>query len=504
MANHIVYGNGPTIFQSFGGSLFSDSLLYFSDAEFGTLNADGTFSYFFGNGLNYDASTGLLTAGTITSIHHFSSEGLPLDVLTNVNVAATYFMIFTFNPNLSYTMLDGGSVIDARDRYGNAVVDDVLQGGSGSDLIYGGSGNDTLSGWNGSDTIWGGIGNDRLLGGSEGDRLYGEAGNDVLIGDVSYIGSTNMSGDDILDAGTGNDVLWGRIGNDTLKGGKGTDTAVYFGSFASLNIAKTSTGFTISSSKDGTDVLTAVERIATNDGTYSWSNSSQKWVKISSITGVELASFAGEVFTGTLGGDTLVLTGDFTTEQANVFKLNAGNDFLSFNGPQWDEVLVLGGAGDDTILVTDGLDLTIPVAIGNFTLNGGEGSDTLKGGAFADNLLGGNGNDQINGGRGNDQLTGGAGADTFVFGPQTGSNLVFGARNNYGPGNDVITDFTVGTDKLVMNTAQDITITDTAAGLVLTADYITYQDNMGLTGRSSYSLLLLGVHGGVALGDLLA
>lgn len=70
-------------------------------------------------------------------------------------------------------------------------------------------------------------------------------------------------------------------------------------------------------------------------------------------------------------------------------------------------------------------------------------SDTLLGHATDDFLWGGTGNDTINGGAGNDRIigaggndvmTGGTGADTFVFGP--------------GFGNDVITDFTAGTDHL--------------------------------------------------------
>jgi large repetitive protein len=62
------------------------------------------------------------------------------------------------------------------------------------------------------------------------------------------------------------------------------------------------------------------------------------------------------------------------------------------------------------------------------------GTNTGAGGD--DTLDGGTGNDTFFGGVGNDIMTGGAGADTFV---------ISAGFNN---GNDVVTDFVVGTDKL--------------------------------------------------------
>ncbi|BAY23478.1 hypothetical protein NIES2100_32430 [Calothrix sp. NIES-2100] len=90
--------------------------------------------------------------------------------------------------------------------------------------------------------------------------------------------------------------------------------------------------------------------------------------------------------------------------------------------------------------------------IGNFQLQGNNGKDTITGSRFNDVIVGGNGddilsgfdgNDSINGGngcdlltgaRGDDILTGGLGADDFVFGVKFG--------------NDTITDFCKGQDKI--------------------------------------------------------
>lgn len=93
-----------------------------------------------------------------------------------------------------------------------------------------------------------------------------------------------------------------------------------------------------------------------------------------------------------------------------------GNDFINTGA---DRDLAYGGLGNDTIL-------------------GGTGQDWLRGGSDDDVINGEQDSDQIEGGWGNDTLTGGAGADVFVF-------AVDG--RDWG---DVITDFQVGTDKLVL------------------------------------------------------
>ncbi|HEX6376228.1 MAG TPA: cadherin domain-containing protein [Allosphingosinicella sp.] len=99
-----------------------------------------------------------------------------------------------------------------------------------------------------------------------------------------------------------------------------------------------------------------------------------------------------------------------------------------------DGVSLSGGNGSDTLTGTGGED-TLNGGNGNDTLSGLGGHDVLLGGNGTDTLDGGDGNDLIAGGNGNDLLTGGSGADSFRFGR--------------GGGNDVITDFDVGTDQLL-------------------------------------------------------
>ena len=69
---------------------------------------------------------------------------------------------------------------------------------------------------------------------------------------------------------------------------------------------------------------------------------------------------------------------------------------------------------------------------------GGWGKDRIYGGGGNDIMVGGDGDDIFRGGSGNDTYTGGSGADRFVV----------------GPGKDLITDFQVGYDKIVLSRFQ--------------------------------------------------
>lgn len=102
--------------------------------------------------------------------------------------------------------------------------------------------------------------------------------------------------------------------------------------------------------------------------------------------------------------------------------------------------IACGHEGDDVINTGADRDLAYG-GLGNDTILGGTGQDWLRGGSDDDAIDGGQDSDQIEGGWGEDTLTGGAGAnveDVFVF-------AVDG--RDWG---DVITDFQVGTDKLVL------------------------------------------------------
>ena len=123
------------------------------------------------------------------------------------------------------------------------------------------------------------------------------------------------------------------------------------------------------------------------------------------------------------GSDTVWASVSYTLQTGTTVAPGPEIEFLRANGATGVTLTgnefshhIFGGAGADTLI-------------------GGAGNDTLIGGAGADTLIGGAGNDVLNGGAGDDTLTGGAGSDVFQF-------------SAAGFGHDIITDFTVGVDKL--------------------------------------------------------
>jgi VCBS repeat-containing protein len=122
------------------------------------------------------------------------------------------------------------------------------------------------------------------------------------------------------------------------------------------------------------------------------------------------------------------------TAIADGITVNAGNGDDLVNGTGGEDSLS-GGNGNDAVYGLDGHD-SLSGGNGNDSLYGGAGSDVLHGDNGNDLLDGGTGNDVLDGGNGNDTLTGGAGADKFVFGK--------------GGGNDIVTDFDTGLDRLFL------------------------------------------------------
>ncbi len=118
------------------------------------------------------------------------------------------------------------------------------------------------------------------------------------------------------------------------------------------------------------------------------------------------------------GNDLVVLSSG-----ADAVNTGAGRDFVEDLG------------GSDTITAGAGADLIVS-GTGDDLVYGGLGKDVLFDGAGNDRLYGGRGSDLIWSGPGDDTQGGGAGADAFVFAA--------------GEGSDVVTDFAVGVDKLLI------------------------------------------------------
>jgi Ca2+-binding RTX toxin-like protein len=443
MANYLLYGIGLNMFDAFVGASYPisqspvrsvfDSAIYITATEIGIQNADGSFTFLTGTGIAWDPNNGI-GEGTITGAVHFT-DGQYIDEVKNLNLAITNLGGFFSNWGLANQFLGGDDILDARHRVGGATLPATLDGMGGNDTIYGGAGSDILIGGDGKDTIRGGGGNDQFFGGFDEDSLFGGTGADRIWGDD--INDIFGGFADTLRGGGGNDILYGGMGNDRIAGGNGTDTAVFASSFEDISIKKTSSGFTVTSA-DGIDTLTSIERIATDEGTYVYNASSNKWtLTTDTMAGVALAD-PTRVAIGTDDVDY-----DLDVAGKYVAYLLGGDDVL--NGPS----LVFGGAGNDIIssqigrLYGEAGDDRL--GLFNFgTMDGGAGNDVLTG---SGTLRGGIGNDVLNCGFGDDTVTGGADADMFNFTYSTG--VRFGGQPVINPwGADVITDFNVGVDHL--------------------------------------------------------
>jgi hypothetical protein len=339
----------------------------------------------------------------------------------------------------------GNDVINSGDG------DDTVFGGAGKDALNGGAGNDSLSGQGGTgDSLTGGAGDDFLDGGAGNDLIMETVtgnltltnttmvglGNDTVVGleranlqgggaanviDASAFftpGLTSVSlygggGNDELIGSPGNDVLSGQGGNDTVLGGGGADR-VFGGSGADrLN------------GQDGNDMVFG------QGGSGDWLTGGAGDDLLNGGSGVDRlveSGAVGFVLTNSSldgnGSDTLL-----AIESASLSG-GAGDDVIDASAFSLSFVIVSGGAGNDTLIGGDTLNI----------LNGRDGDDTLIGGPRNDKLRGNDGNDLIEGGDGNDVLEGGDGDDTLLG--QGGDDTIDGGRGADGisgaDGNDVL------------------------------------------------------------------
>ena len=92
------------------------------------------------------------------------------------------------------------------------------------------------------------------------DAVYGEGGNDFI---------KTGDGDDLLDGGDGDDTFRGQGGDDVIVGGAGIDTAIYRGDSVGYTVMDNGDGtYGVTSLADGSDVVSGVEFLSFDDGTF--------------------------------------------------------------------------------------------------------------------------------------------------------------------------------------------------------------------------------------------
>jgi Ca2+-binding RTX toxin-like protein len=291
--------------------------------------------------------------------------------------------------------------------------------------------------------------------------------------------------DDTLDTSTNGTTLNGLDGNDTLttrflgssyagelyaiqNGGAGRDN------LSVLINASTYYAYTELSGGAGADTLAVSSTLQNDDETaaglienYLVGGAGADVMNVNSLLGsVSGGNINNEVYGGA-GNDVVILTagvmeGTDIELATNYAQGDQGDDaiFASGIGDADDYLInqILGGAGNDIIVArTEG-------GYGESYIAGGIGNDVLQViGGFYNELYGEDGTDALVGGNGIDIMSGGADADLFFIGLDNGA--------------DVITDFQVGSDTLVLtdeqaidslaSTGQDTLVTFADGGSVL-------------------------------------
>jgi Ca2+-binding RTX toxin-like protein len=332
------------------------------------------------------------------------------------------------------------------------------------------------------------------------------------IADAAWYRGT--AGNDSISASANNDVLFGGLGNDYLRGNGGSDTYVYAsghgndeiddesGSTTDIDVLKFSNlnANDLTLSHVGNDIVVKINATGeTIKIDYQFYSQNENW-------GIEKFQFAN--------GDTW---DQHTINDHAFYRGTSGND--SINGSLWTDTLVgdhgndylRGNASADTYLYGSGdgndeiddesgsttdvdtlkfgdlnaSDVTVSRVGGDLIVGVNPTGETIKidyqfysqtdnwgiekfqfangdtwnlqtinanawyrGTSGNDTITGSSWNDTVAGGAGNDTMSGGSGSDTFVF------------RANLGQ--DIVTDFTAGTDALEFH---DGIFTDAAAAL---------------------------------------
>jgi len=125
-----------------------------------------------------------------------------------------------------------------------------------------------------------------------------------------------------------------------------------------------------------------------------------------------------------------------------------GIDTLDFTGTNTAVRVNLGVTTNQTV-VTNNLKLTFSANNTIENIIGDSGNDRLTGNSLNNTLTGAGGNDQLTGQDGNDSLIGGSG-DDLLTGGNGSDNFIFNSSNL---GIDAISDFTPGSDKIVLSKA---------------------------------------------------
>ncbi len=349
-----------------------------------------------GNGINSLLNSGTIETGVI--------GGTGVDTITNSKIIRNQITLFQGNNVVTNTGEIQGTIIVGLndDKVSNSkfINGSVILGDGANSLTNTGVINGLVDGGSGVDTI--------TNSGTIETNLKTYGGNDVVKNSGKILNE--------VDLGLGDDSYTGGIYADKVRDAGGKDTYL-LGAENDFFLATLLGGGAINDGLLGDKV----------DG------------------GLNLAPTTSQMFYGDVysAGDA---TSTVRINADSVAHTNAEDSYISAVSGLAKGTAIGSEIGLDLIsnfesfIGGDGGDLIWGNAVANVIL-GGSGNNHLHGGAGNDLLYGGVDNDQLSGDAGADILSGGLGLDTFIFHKLSDSTAAL-------TGQDLITDFTNGSDKI--------------------------------------------------------
>jgi Ca2+-binding RTX toxin-like protein len=336
-------------------------------------------------------------------------------------------------------------------------------------------------------TVDGGAGNDTILGSNGADTLLGGDGNDFIDG---------QQGNDVAGLGAGDDVFqWDPgDGNDTVEGGDGTDTMLFNGSAGAEEFEVSANGQRARFTRNLGNIVMDLDDVESID-LNALGNTDK--ITVNDLSGTDVTEINVDL-AGTIGGtagdgqaDVVIANGTNGDDIIDVFGagssvsvlgLSARVNVTNAEGAN-DSLVINSGGGDDGITAT-----TLPANVIKLTLDGGAGNDTILGSQGADLIRGGGDDDFVFGDNGNDRAELGAGDDTFQWDPGDGNDVIEG-----GDGTDAMLFFGA-------NIAEEITISANGGRVLFNRDIASV--TMDLDDVETIDFRALGGADKIVIGDL--
>lgn len=278
------------------------------------------------------------------------------------------------NDKLTINALGGDDTVDASSLVAG-VVDLVLNGGLGVDVLIGSDGDDLFNGGDGNDTAFMGDGDDTFVWnpGDDNDILEGQDGADAMV----FNGANIAESIDISANG---------------------ERVRFFRNVANVTMDLDDVERIDFNALGGADLVTV------ND--LSGTDVTEVNVNLAASGGVGDGAADTVIVTGTNDDDVVLVAGDSAgvavlglAATINITGSEAANDRVAVNALAGDDVIEASGLAAGAIGLTG---------------DGGQGDDILVGSAGNDTLLGGDGDDVLLGEAGQDILDGGPGDNTII------------------------------------------------------------------------------------------